>query len=140
MNMHRIVFGTSRQSRYRLSWIEQAFGIKNLANQVKLITLLIAELNAHFAQFLDTHTMFAGNRTALFDTQLQNFTTELFGFFELPGIVTIVENKRVEITIAGVENIRNAQFVLLRQSTNFSQNSTQRFARNSPVDTILIRR
>jgi len=74
---------------------------------MELIAFLVAELYAHFTQFFYADSVFTGNRAALFDTELQNLTPELFGLFQLTRVVGIVEYQRVEVAITGMENIRD---------------------------------
>ena len=57
-----------------------------------------------------------------------------------PGLSALVEDQRMEIAVAGMEDIGDAQACLLRQLGHVAQHRRQLGARNGRVDAIVIGR
>ena len=125
MNVHRIMLGASRQCRYRLAGIQDLQWVEALAHCVELVTFRVAELNAHIPELLDAYPMFAGNRASMMDAQLQNFTAQFLGFLQLTLVVCVIQDSRVQITVAGMKHVGHRQFVFGRQFADTGQHSGQ---------------
>ena len=59
----------------------------------------------HIRQLFHTHAMFAGDGAAHFDAEGQNFAGQLFGPLQLTRGAAIVQNQRMEITVAGMKDV-----------------------------------
>ena len=92
---------------------------------MKLFALGIGKLHAHFTEFLDTDTVLAGNRAPVMNTQLQNLAAQLFCFFEFALVIGVVQDQRMQVTVAGVKHVGHRQFVFSRQLADTGQHSGQ---------------
>ncbi len=132
------MLGATRQRRYRLAGIQDPQWIETLAQRVKLVTFRIAELNAHFPELLHANPMFAGNRAAVMDAQLQDLAAELLGFLEFALFAGVIQNQRMQITVTGVKHVGDRQTVLLGELPHLGQHSRERFARDGAIDAVII--
>ena len=69
----------------------------------------LAELERHQIAFLDADAMLAGETAADFDTELEDFLAYLLGFLLLDRIVDVVKHEWMQIAVAGMEDIGDAQ-------------------------------
>ena len=60
--------------------------------------------------------MLAGQHAADLDAELQDLGAELLGAVEFARLVGIVEDQRMQIAVAGMKDVGDAQAVFLRQS------------------------
>jgi hypothetical protein len=109
MHVQLAVLGATRQGRDDLERIEQAVGIERALHGREGIGLIARELHAHPVDFLDADAMLAGDRAADLDAQLENRRTESLGALGDAGLVGVEQDQRVQIAVAGVENIETAQ-------------------------------
>ena len=83
--------------------------------------------------------MLAGEHAADFDTQSQDVVAELLGRLELPGLIGVVQNQRVQITVARMEYIGHAETIVLRQLSNTLQHLGQSAARDGAIHAVVVR-
>ena len=77
--------------------------------------LRACELRAHRVDLLDADAVLARDRAADLDAKLEDARAEGLGAFEIAGFVRIEEDQRMQIAVAGMEDVRAAQAVLLRE-------------------------
>ena len=114
MHMQRPELRTARQAGNRLARIQQAVRIECGLERMKLAQFRHGKLYAHLVDFLHTHTVFTGNRAAERDTQLQDFTAELFCALQIARLIGIIQNQRMQIAVAGMKYIRHSETKLFR--------------------------
>ena len=127
MHMHTTKLGAAVQCRYRLAGIEQAQFIKSVFQCMEGFQFSRFELYTHGVDFFDAHAVFAGDGAADVDAELEDFGTEIFGTFELTGIIGIVEDQRMQVAVAGMEYIGAAQPVFFSIAVMPRSTSARRF-------------
>ena len=65
---------------------------------------------------------------------------KLFGLVEFARLVGVVEDQRMQIAVAGVEDVGDAQAVLLRQLAHAGQHLRQFLARDGAVHAVIVGR
>ena len=63
----------------------------------------------HQVALLDADAMLAGENAPDLDAELENFGAELFGLLQLTRDIGIIENERMQIAIAGMKHVGDAQ-------------------------------
>ena len=109
MHVHAAQFDTAGGLRYSLAGIKQAGRVEGILDALELRQLRGAELRAHLIQFLDTDTMFSGNRAPCADAQLQDPAAEPLGTLALVLLVGVIKNQWMEVAVAGVKDVGDSQ-------------------------------
>src|ERR1700686_3796889 len=80
--------------------------------------------------------MFAGDRSAGGDAQLENMRRKRLGRFFLSRDAPVVKNEGMEITVAGVKHIGDAQAGFPAETLNFAHHPRRRRSRisNAPFE------
>ncbi len=84
--------------------------------------------------------MFAGNAAAHLHAEFEDLAAQVFGAFQLTGLVGIEQDQRVHVAVAGVEHVGHAQAELLGQVGNPLEHARQLAARNGAVHAVVVRR
>ena len=74
-----------------------------------MLEVVLVEHGAHEIALFDADPVLAGQNAADFDTELENVGAELLGLFKLARIVGIVKDQGMQVAVAGVEHIGDAQ-------------------------------
>jgi hypothetical protein len=67
---------------------------------------------SHQVALLDADAVLAGQHAADLDAQPQDIGAELLGLLQFARLVGIVEDQRMQVAVAGVEDVGDAQAVL----------------------------
>ena len=97
--------------RKHLAGIEQPVGVEGALHPHLLLEVGGGELHAHQLALLDADAMLAGQAAAELDAQLENLRAAQLGALELARIVGVVEDQRMQIAVAGMEDIGDAEAV-----------------------------
>jgi hypothetical protein len=111
MHMHAAVFGAAMQAGHRLAGIEQAALVEGCLDAVEGLQFRRFVLHAHLVDLLDTDAVLAGDRAAERHRQFQDFGAEGFGPLPFAGLGGVVHDQRMQVAVAGVEDIGAAQAV-----------------------------
>ncbi len=111
VHVHRVELGTTCQRRDCFTRIQQFEWIETLANRVELVALGFAELDTHLAELFDADSMLAGDSAAALDTELQNLAAQFLGSLEFTFIVGVVQDYWMQVTVAGMKDIGDRQFI-----------------------------
>lgn len=111
MDMHAAKLGAAMELGKDLAGVEDLRWVKGAFDPLLLIEIILVELNRHEIPLFDANPMFAGQDTADFDAELQDFRTEFLGAFQFARLVGVIHDQRVEIAVAGVEDIGNPKSV-----------------------------
>ena len=95
---------------------------------------------AHQVALLDADAVLAGQHAADLDAEPQDVGAERLGPLELAGLVGVVEDQRMQIAVAGVEDVGDAQAVLRRQSPHPRQHLGEPPARDGAVHAVIVGR
>src|SRR5580693_3466740 len=77
--------------------------------------------------------MFAGDRAAGGDAEVEDFGGEGFGGVLLAGDARVVEDKRVKVAVAGVEDVGDANACCDAEARNFAHDLGERGAGDDAV-------
>src|SRR5438105_3567140 len=114
MHVQAAELGAAMQGREHLAGVEQALGVEGAFEPLLLVQIDLGEHRRHQVALLDADAVLAGQHAADLDAELQNVRAEFFGALELTRLVGVVEDERMQIAVAGVEDIGDAQLVVLR--------------------------
>src|SRR5260221_2586046 len=115
MDMDAAELGAAMELREDLAGIEEPVGVEGAFKALLLIEIDRVEHDRHEVALLDADAVLAGEDAADLDAQPQDVGAESLGTLELARLVGIVEDERVEIAVAGMEDIGDAQPVALGQ-------------------------
>ena len=107
------LLGAAAQRRIDLAGIEAHVGIERVLHAMLDLEVRRVELIRHEIALLDADAVLARQHAADVDAELQDLEAERFGSFDLAGDIGVVEDQRMQVTVAGVKNIRDAQPVAL---------------------------
>src|SRR5882724_9985252 len=128
MHMHAAELGAAVQYRKHFSGIEQAVRIERAFQPLLLIEIDLAEHFRHQIALLDADAMFAGQDAAKLDATAQDVGAEGFRPLHLAGLVGVVEDQGMQIAVAGVKHVGDAETVLLRKLADAREGFRQRAA------------
>ena len=140
MDVHAAEFGAAMQGRDVLAGVEQAARVEGRLDRMEQRQLVGVELRAHLIDLLAADAVLAGDAAAHLHAQLENLAAQVFGAFQLTGLVGIEQDQRVHVAVAGVEHVGHAQSELLGQVGNALEHARQLAARDGAVHAVVIRR
>lgn len=115
MNVHPAEFGTAMQRREDLAGIEQLRRIKGAFHALLVRQIRFGEHLGHQVPLFHPDAVLAGQHTAHLDAQPQYVRAEGFCLFEIARAVGIVEDQRVQIAVARMEDVGDAEPIASRQ-------------------------
>src|SRR5262245_40977059 len=111
MDMKAAELGTAMQLRKHLAGIEQPLGVKSAFHALLLIKVEFRKHRRHQIPLLNANAVLSGKNAANLDTKFKDVCAEFLGPLQLAGHIGVVENKRMQIAVAGMENIGNTQAI-----------------------------
>ena len=109
MHVHAAELRTSRKGWHGLTGVHQRRRIKGRLQAVKLLELGLVELYAHLIELFHANTVLAGHRPADIHAKLQDLTAERFRALLLAWLVGVIQNERMQISIARVEHVGDGE-------------------------------
>ena len=94
--------------REHLAGIEQPVGIEGAFQPLLLGQIDLVEHLRHQVALLDAHAVLAGQHAADLDAEAQDVGAERLGPLQLARLVGVVEDQRMQIAVAGVEDVGDA--------------------------------
>src|SRR5258708_6202735 len=140
MHMHAPEFGAAMQGRKHFSGVEQALRIEGAFQPLLLIEVDLAEHLGHQVALLDADAMFAGQDAAELDAAAQDVGAEGLSPLHLAGLVGIVEDQGLQIAVAGMKHVGDAELIFFRKLADARQGLLQRAARNGALHAEIVRR
>ena len=98
-----------------LPGLSRPLGVERAFEPLLLVEVVLGEHHRHQVALLDADAVLAGQHAADLDAELEDFGAELLGLLQLARLVGVVEDQRMQIAVAGVEHVGDAQPVVLRQ-------------------------
>src|SRR5579859_5134635 len=117
--------GAAARHREELAWIEQLIGVPGFAYLLHDTQVSFTEDERHFFLLLDTDAVFTGDAAAHFGADLEYFVAGLAHALHFAGDLRVEEDQRVQIAIAGMENVAHAQAVAVADFANAPQHIWQ---------------
>src|SRR5258705_11541807 len=114
VDMHATEFGAAVQGRKYLARVEQALGVERAFEPLLLVEIYLAEHLAHQVALLDADAMFTGQHAAEFDADPQDIGAEGFRPLDLAWPVGIVQDQGMQVAVAGMKHIGDAEVVFCR--------------------------
>src|SRR4029450_417386 len=114
MDVHLAEFGAAMESGDALAGIEQGVRVESGLDCKEALELAGAELHAHLGELLAAHAGPAGSRDADFDAKLEDRRAERLGARHLALRIGVVQDQRVQVAVASMEDVRAAKSVMRR--------------------------
>ena len=121
MHMHAACLHAPRGGRHGLAGIQQVMRVERGFQGMKGGEFGGRELGAHAVEFLDADPMFAADCAAMRKAESQDIGAQGLNLYKLAGDRGIVQNKGMEIAVAGMKHIGHRQFIATRQRADLSQ-------------------
>src|SRR5271170_1696231 len=112
-DMHAAEFGAVMECREHLAGIEQSLLVEGAFDALLMLHVDLGEHHRHQVPLLDPDAMLAGEHAADLDAQLEDVGPKRLGALQLPRLIGIVKDKRVEIAVAGMEHVGDAKVVMM---------------------------
>src|SRR3546814_10551746 len=84
--------------------------------------------------------MLAGQHAADLDAELQDVGAEVLRLLQLARLVGVVEDERMQVAVAGVKDVGDAQAVARAELAHALQHQRQARARDGAVHAVVVRR
>ena len=140
MHMHTPEFSAAVQRWHGFARIEQGVFVEGCFHRMKQRQFGGAELHAHGIYFFHADAVFAGNGAAKFNRQLEDFRAKGLGALEFPRAVGVIQDQRMQITVAGMKHVHAAQTIFGGQCGDRIEHGGERLFRNGAVHAIVVRR
>ena len=108
-------------------------GIEGATDALHGVEVRLSKHFGHHFLFVFANAVLAGNGASGSNAQLENLKRESFSGFFLAGDTAVVENERVKIPVAGVEDVGDAQASFSAEAGNFAHDLRERGAGNDAV-------
>ena len=95
--------------------LSRCFGSNAHLTRCCCVEVVLVEHLRHQVALLDADAVLAGQHAADLDAEPQDVGAESLGRLELARLVGVIEDQRMQIAVAGMEDVGDAQPVLLRQ-------------------------
>src|SRR5690349_16637834 len=137
-HVHAAPFRAAVDGGHGLARIEDAVGIERALHVVESRDLGTAELLAHLPQLLDSHAVLAGDRPAHLDAELEDASAEFLALLEVARHARVVEDARVDVAVARVEDVAPREAVVARPLGHAVGPVGQATGRDRAVDRVVV--
>ncbi len=120
--------------------LSRPFVVEGAFEPLLLLEVGLREHHRHQVALLDADAVLAGQHAADLDAELQDFRAERLGLVELARLVGVVEDQRMQVAVAGMEHVGDAQAVVLRQFADALEHLRQPRARDGAVHAVVVGR
>jgi hypothetical protein len=100
-------FGAAMKLWKHLARVEQAIRIERAFEALLMRQVALVEHCSHEVALFDADAVLTGQYSTDFDAELEDIGTKGLGTLDLTGLISVIENKRMEIAVAGMEDIRD---------------------------------
>ena len=138
--MHAPELGAAAELRENLPGIEQAFRIEGALEALLLVDVDLGEHRAHEVALLDADAVLAGQDPADLHAEPQDVGAERFRLVQLARLVGVVEDERMQVAVAGVEDVGAAQSVFALHLLDAPQHPPDLAARDGAVHAVVVGR
>jgi hypothetical protein len=140
MDMNPAELGTAMQLWKDLARVEQAIRIESAFEALLVRQVALVEHCSHEVALFDADPVLTGQYSTNFDAELEDIGTKGLGTLDLAGIVGVIENKRMEVPVAGMEDVRDREPVLLRKCPHPREDLGEAGARDRAVHAVIVGR
>ena len=140
MNVHAAPFGAAMQLGYGLAGVEQPARIECGLHFVEACEFGRGELAAHLPDLFDADAVFAGDGAADLDAEFEDAAAEVLGLFQFARHVGVEQDERMQIAVAGMEHVGDAQAAFGTHLGDARQHMRQLLARDRAVHAVVVGR
>ena len=119
--------------REELAGVREPGRVECRAQALHRLEIVLAEHQRHRAGLVGADAVLAGDRAAGVDAGLEDLAREQLGALGLAVDAPVVEDERVQVAVARVEDVADAEPVLLRERVDPAQHLRQLRARHDAV-------
>ena len=130
--------GLAAVERKDLGRVQQPLGVEHRLDAHLHGEVGLGELDAHEVALLDADAVLAGEAAARGHAQLEDLVARLLGPLGLGRIVGVVEDQRVQVAVAGVEDVGDAQAVPVADVRDGDQHLAQLAERDHAVHAVVV--
>ena len=123
-----------------LAGITEVGWVEGTTHELHRVQIVRAEHLRHVTSLVGTDTMLAGDRSAGVEAVGQDLVSHLLGQLRLTLDTFVVADQRVQIAVAGMEDIPDLQARLDFEGPDAAQHSGKLGSRNHPVLHVVVRR
>src|SRR5215472_2533033 len=116
-----------------LCGIRELEGVESTANALHGGEIRLGKHFRHHGLLFFADTVFSRDRAACRDTKLKDLKGKRESGFFLAGDAAVIENERMEITVASMKNIGDTQAVFVAEPLDFAHYLRKRGARDHTV-------
>ncbi len=109
-----------------LAGVQQMVRIERTLQAHLLVEVDLGELHAHQVALLDADAMLAGQHATHPHAEAQDVGAEFLGAVQLVGVVGIEQDQRMEIAVAGMEDVATRRRCIFDISRISASTSTRR--------------
>ena len=114
MHMHAAKFGAAMQNRKYFARVKPALGIECAFQALLLTQVSVAELDGHQITLFHADTVFARQHAPYLYAHAQNIRAKFLCPFQFPRRIRVIQYQGMQIAIACMKHIGDAQTVLHR--------------------------
>src|ERR1700674_4274556 len=115
------------------SWIEATLWVEGAPDPVHRLQVGLVEHLRHERSLVGAHAMLPGDRSAEAQTDAKNIAGDVLSKLLLSRHFGVVQNKRMEIAVAGVKDVGDPKSGLPRKRLDVAENFGDLRARDDPV-------
>src|SRR5256885_16260518 len=132
-NIFTGLFSTQPRTRENFGGIGKLQWIEGAAHALHGLKIGLAEHPGHHFLFVLANAMLSGNRTTRGDAKIENAIGEDLGGVLLAGNSTVVQNQGMQVSVASVKDIGDAEASLLTEKVDFAEDAGQGSAGDDAV-------
>ncbi len=140
VHVHPAQLGAAVQLGEDLARVEDLGRVEGAFDPLLLGEVVLVEHGLHQVALLDADAMLAGEHAADLDAEPEDVGAERLGRLDLARDVRVVEDQRVQVAVAGVEDVGDAQAVLARHLLHAVEDEGQLLARDRAVHAQIVGR
>src|SRR5271167_4294869 len=134
--MHAAKFRATAELRKYLPGVEEALLVESAFEPLLLVQVALVEHRVHEVALLDADPVLAGQDSADLDAEPEDVGAERLRALEFAGLVGVVEDQRMQISVAGVKHVGDAQAVSRFHLPHAQEDVADALARNRSVHAI----
>ena len=129
-------FAAAFAEREDFSGVQRAFWIEGVVDAAHEVEVCVGEKERHEFALFHADAVLAGEAAADFDAITDDFSGGFQSALELLVVAKIVENDRVEIAVAGVEDVANAEAELVADFLDVAERLRKLGTRDDTVEDV----
>ena len=138
MDMNTAELGAAMQLWKDLARVEQAIRIESAFEALLVRQVALVEHRSHKVALFDADPVLTGQHATDLDAELEDIGTKGLGTLDLAGLVGVIENKWMEVAVAGMEDVRDREPVLLRQCPHPGEDLRESGAWDRAVHAVIV--